>query len=145
MPLMAAYEHNDARETARLLASMTLQGLRHDRNDALVGNAINNMYRLLQGYRAHGFYGYVEDRRIHEEGSTTSLLTSTDRNVTDLKHALDSAFCTVFGDVDPHQAIEGMKVVLRMTAYPRAEDAVDVGEAQRAEAFFSTLLHNLEG
>jgi len=56
MPMMAAYEQNDARDAARLLASMTLEGLRHDRNDALVGNAINNMYRLLVGYRAHGFY-----------------------------------------------------------------------------------------
>ncbi|HEX8124239.1 MAG TPA: hypothetical protein VF548_01515 [Allosphingosinicella sp.] len=143
MPLMAAYEQNDARDAARLLATMTLEGLRHDRRDPLVGNAINNMYRLLQGYRAHGFYGYVEDRRAEDETSMTSLLSSSERNVGELKHALDETFETVFGDQDPGSAIDGMKVVLRMTAYPREGEMPNSVEIARAEEFFSTLLDKL--
>lgn len=144
MPLMAAYEQNDARDTARLLAAMTLEGLRRDRQDALVGNAINNMYRLLQGYRAHAFYGYVDEQRSEDEASMTSLLTSTDRNVGDLKHALDTAFGSVFEGRDPSQAIEEMKLVLRMTAYPREGETPDQTEVARAETFFATLLCELE-
>jgi hypothetical protein len=144
MPLMAAYEQNDARDAARLLATMTLEGLRDDRHDALVGNAINNMYRLLQGYRAHGFYGYVEEQRSEEDTSMTSLLTSSDRNVGDLKHALDATFGSVFEGQDPGQAIEDMKVVLRMTAYPREGETPDTAEVARAETFFSTLVDKLE-
>jgi hypothetical protein len=144
MPLMAAYEQNDARDAARLLATMTLEGLRHDRRDPLVGNAINNMYRLLQGYRAHGFYGYVEERRPDDETSMTSLLTSAERNVGELKHALDETFGSVFEGQDPGKAIDDMKVILRMTAYPREGETLDTAEVARVEAFFSTLVDKLQ-
>lgn len=144
MPLMAAYEQNDARDAARLLATMTLEGLRHDRNDVLVGNAINNMYRLLQNYRAHGFYGYVEGPHVEEEGSMTSLLSSNERNVGDLKHALDETFGSVFNGQDPGKAIDGLKVVLRMIAYPKEGETPDTGEVARADEFFSLLLDKLQ-
>lgn len=144
MPMMAAYEQNDARDAARLLASMTLEGLRHDRNDALVGNAINNMYRLLVGYGSHRFYGYCEDSHSEEDGALTSLLTSSDRNVADLKLALDAAFGSAFAGSDPSKAIEEMKVVLRMTAFPREDDHPDAAEVARTETFFTTLLDRLQ-
>lgn len=144
MPLMAAYEQNDARDAARMLATVTLEGLRHDRRGRSVGNAINNMYRLLQGYRSHGFYGYVDDVRADDEASLTSLLTSSDRNVGELKHALDATFESVFKNEDRGEAIEGMKVVLRMAAFPREGDQPDPAGIAQAEIFFSTFLHNLE-
>lgn len=145
MPMMAAYEQNDARDAARLLASMTLEGLRHARNDSLVGNAINNMYRLLVGYRAHGFYGYSEEAHPDDDDAQTSLLTSSDRNVADLKHALDAAFGSAFAGKDPGEAIDEMKVVLRMTAFPREGDHADPSEIARTESFFTTLLDKLQG
>lgn len=144
MPMMAAYEQNDARDAARLLASMTLEGLRQDRQDALVGNAINNMYRLLVGYRAHGFYGYSEGAQAEDDGALTSLLTSTDRNVADLKHALDAAFGSAFAGSDPGKAIDEMKVVLRMTAFPREGEHPNVTDVARTETFFTALLDKLQ-
>ena len=144
MPMMAAYEQNDARDAARLLATRTLEGLHRRETGDSVGNAINNMYRLLQGYRSHGFYGYVEHERSDDEGAMTSLLTSSDRNVGDLRHALDATFESVFKDEDPGTAIDRMKGVLRMAAYPTASDRPDPAELARAERFFAALLVNLK-
>jgi len=144
MPMMAAYEQNDARDAARLLATRTLEGLRGPVPARSLANAINNMYRLLQGYRSHGFYGYVEQARSEDEGSMTSLLTSSDRNVGDLKHALDETFESVFHDEDPGAAIDRMKDVLRLAAYPVAGESPDPAEVARADRFFSALLDNLK-
>lgn len=143
MPLMAAYEQNDARDAARLLASMTLAGLRNERSTS-IGNAINNMYRLLVGYRSHGFYGYADHVGPDDESAMTSLHTSSDRNVGDLREALDASFTSVFGMEDPAHAIEGMKVVLRMKAFPKANEEPDADELERASRFFQTLLQKLE-
>ena len=143
MPMMAAYEQNDARDAARLLASRTLEGLSRSDPERSLGNAINNMYRLLQGYRSHGFLGYVEQARSEDEGSMTSLLTSSDRNVGDLKHALDETFATVFQG-DAGAAIDAMKDVLRMAAYPEWGKNPDPAEVDRAKRFFSVLLEKLK-
>lgn len=144
MPMMAAYEQNDALDAARLLAVRTLEGLRCRDVGMSHGNAINNMYRLLQGYRSHGFYGYSEEARPEDEGAMTSLLTTSDRNVADLKHALDETFDSVFRGVDPGEAIDGMKGVLRMVAYPAAGEDPDPEEVARAERFFAVLLDHLK-
>jgi hypothetical protein len=144
VPMMAAYEQSDARDAARLLATRTLEGLRCRDPAGSLGNAIDNMYRLLQGYRSHGFFGYVEQARSEEEGSMTSLLTSSDRNVSDLKRALDDTFKSVFQDLDPGTAIDGMKRVMRIAAYPEAGESPDPAEVARAERFFSVLLDNLK-
>lgn len=144
MPLMAAYEQNDARDAARQLAVRTLAGLRGAQHGPGLGNAINNMYRLLQGYRSHGFYGFVDHVHPEEEVSMTSLLTSSDRNVGDLREALDQTFHSVCGEQDPANVIDEMKLVLRMVAYPAEGDDVDPGERERLAKFFETLLQNLE-
>ncbi len=144
MPLMAAYEHNDARDSARLLASRTLEGLRHRDRAPALENAINNMYRLLQGYRSHRFYGYVEQTPSDDERSHSSMLRSSDRNVGDLKQALEEAFRSAFADQDPKIAIDGMKVVLQTLAYPEEGSIVDPVEVQRTTRFFEVLLQNLE-
>jgi hypothetical protein len=129
MPMIADYRLNEARDAARMLASMTLDGLRSRDPAGARGNAINNMYRLLQGYRSHGFCG---------------LMTSADRSVGDMKLALDETFAAVFGGVDPGAAIEGMKGVLRMVAYPVAGESPDPEDMACAERFFSAFLGNLD-
>jgi hypothetical protein len=144
VPMMAAYEQNDARDAARLLATRTLEGLSRRDPAPFLGNAIDNMYRLLQLYRSHGFYGYVEEVRSDDEGSMTSLLTSSDRNVGDLKHALDETFASAFPGEDPGTAIDSMKSVLRMAAYPVADESPDPTEVTRAEHFFTVLLDKLK-
>ena len=141
--MMAAYEQNDARDSARLLACRTLEGLQHRDRAPLLGNAMNNMYRLLQGYRSHEFYGYAEPR-LENEGSLSSMLTSSDRNVGDLSHALDRTFKSVFGDKDPVTALSCMKVVLRSVAYPEDGATPDPDELERAERFFTVFLSNLD-
>lgn len=145
MPLMAAYDQNDARDAARLLATMTLEGLGSGYRGLAVGNAMNNMFRLLQGYRSHGFFGFFETAPADDEVmQTSSLLTSVDRNVADLKHALDESFVAVFNGQDPGEAIDDMKVVLRFAAYPSNEDVPDEGDKERTKAFLRTLLEKLQ-
>jgi hypothetical protein len=144
MPLMAAYEQNDARDSARLLAERTIEGLESEQHSASTGNSINNMYRLLQSYRLHGFYGYFEHTRPDDDGSITSLLVSSDKNVGDLGQALDSTFQTVFIGQDPGQAIDGMKGVLRMVAFPEAGERPDPTDVARTKRFFETLLDHLK-
>lgn len=144
MPLMAAYDQNDAREAARLLARCTLDGLRHPDGDTIEGNAINNMYRLLLGYGSHGFYGYVEHARPEDEGSLTSLLTSSDRNVGDLRQALDETFDTVFAGKDAASAISDMKPVLRMAAYQEGDEKPNPEAVRQTEKFFEVFLERLK-
>ena len=74
----------------------------------------------------------------------TSLLTSSDRNVGDLKHALDETFASVFQGQDPGAAIDGMKSVLRMTAYPEVGESLDPAEVTRVVRFFEVFLEKLK-
>ena len=145
MPLMAAYEQNDARDAARLLVDCTLKGLRHPESAPAAGNAINNMYRLLLGYGSHGFYGYVEHPRPEDEGSLTSLLTSSDRNVGDLRQALDETFRSVFAGQNPAAAISNMKPVLRMAAFPAGDEKPNPEVVRQPEKFIEVLLERLQG
>lgn len=142
--MMAAYEHNDARDSTRLLACRTLEGLRHRDRAPSLENAINNMYRLLQGFRSHGFYGYVEHAPSEEERSLSAMLSPSDRNVGDVKHALANAFQSAFGEEDPRCAIDGMRTVLRIVAYPEDGGTLDPAEVERTTRFFEALVQNLE-
>jgi hypothetical protein len=143
VPLMAAYEQNDARDSARLLAVRTLEGLEGRHQSELVSNAINNLYRLLIGYRSHGFYGCAEPVRSDDDVSMTAMLTSTDRNVSDLRSALDKAFESAFGNQDVGRAINHMKVVLRTAAYPADSDLLDQEALVKTKQFLQELLKNL--
>lgn len=141
MPMMAAYEQNDARDAARMLAHRTLAGIRAEDNAA--GNAIENMYRLLQGYRSHGFYGYGEKAPSDDEASL-SLMMSTDRNVGELKLALDHAFVVVFDDADRGAAIDRMKQVFLSSAYPEEGARAEPADREQTEQFLKALLDSLE-
>jgi hypothetical protein len=143
VPLMAAYEQNDARDSARLLAVRTLEGLEGRHQSELVSNAINNLYRLLIGYRSHGFYGCAEPVRSDDDVSMTAMLTSTDRNVSDLRSALDKAFESAFVNQDVGRAINHMKVVLRTAAYPADSDLLDQEALVKTKQFLQELLKNL--
>ena len=144
MPMMAAYEYNDARESARLLASRTLDGLRDRALAPRFENAINNMYRLLQGFRSHRFYGYAERVQPESDGCHSASVRPSDRNVGDIKHALAEAFRDAFGDEEPGAAIDEMKVVLRLVAYPKDGAEPDEADLARTERFFEVLLDNLD-
>ncbi len=111
MPMMAAYEQNDARDSARLLASMTLEGLNDPTRGGELSNAINNMYRLLNGYRSHSFYGYVDHETREDQFS--SLLANSDRHIGELKAAFDDSFSSIFDGKEPAEAIDAMKSVLQ--------------------------------
>jgi hypothetical protein len=142
--MMAEYEHNDARDSARMLASRTLEGLRHLEKAPEHENAINNMYRLLQGFRSHRFYGYVEPVRPEGEQTLSSMQGSFDRNVGDLKAALEKAFRQAFDGREPGAAIDDIKVVLRAVAYPEPGLSPDPNEVLRTAEFFEVLLDNLD-
>lgn len=141
MPMMAAYEQNDARDAARMLALRSLAGIRAE--DQSAGNAIENMYRLLQGYRSHGFYGYGETSPSDDDASL-SLMTSTDRNVGELKVALDHAFDVAFNHSDLGLAIDRMKQVFLSSAYPDTGAHAEAVDRDQTVRFLTALLDSLE-
>lgn len=127
-----------------MLASRTLEGLRDYERGPEHENAINNMYRLLQGFRSHRFYGYVEPVLPEGEATLSSMHGSSDRNVGDLKSALEVAFSKAFAGKEAGAAIDDIKMVLRAVAYPEPGSNLHPGEVRRTTEFFEVLLHNLE-
>lgn len=139
MPMMAAYEQNDARDSARLLASMTLEGLDHPDRGPELKNAINNMYRLLNGYRSHGFYGCVDHDASDEQFN--ALQASSDRNVGDLREAFEHTFSDVFNGAEPGEAIDAMKgVFLGVVDGQLVAASTDIA---RTRQFLKTFLQQL--
>ncbi len=128
MPMMAAYQQNDARDSARLLASMTLEGLNNPKRGQELGHAINNMYRLLNGYRSHSFYGYV-DHEVRED-QFSSLLANSDRHIGELRAAFDHSFTLVFDGKEPSEAIDAMKSVLQGVVRDQEVDPVPLGKTK---------------
>lgn len=138
MPMMAVYEQNDALNSARLLAATTLDELqgREDVDEVVMVN----MYRLIDGYRSHGFYGLeVDDDGSGDEFRGASMLQSGERRLREVRTALDRTI-EELGDKD--SLLKEVEVVLRAAAYPTEAEASDV-ERERATSFLSLFVMNL--
>lgn len=144
MPMMAVHEQNDARNSARLLARMALSGIEDRASAPSMATAMNNMYRLLEGYRSHGFFALDDEAGQKDDYSLTSLLPPAERHVGEVKAAFDQTFQVLFQDVPPDAALDSIESVLRFVTYPDKGPEPDVMEVDRAREFFGVFLGNLQ-
>jgi hypothetical protein len=145
MPIMAVHEQNDARGAVWLLATAAKD---------FIGNApvaldkevaLNNVYRLLEAYKAHAFFG-LEAPAVQfpaDTAETLTLLPPVERHVQDVRDALDYALSVTFGEQPTEQSVDFVENVLRAVAYPQ-EHAQPSGEDRgKAKRFFEELIGSL--
>jgi hypothetical protein len=146
MPIMAAHSRNDARGAARLLAiaardSIANPAVAHDREVAL-----NNVYRLLEAFRANAFFDADLSARQSQQGTadTLTLLPPVQRNQGYVRDALDRAIGSAFAGESRDHAIEIVENVLRAVTYPNEFRMPSRVDQRRAAYFFDELLRNLQ-
>jgi hypothetical protein len=145
MPIMAVHEQNDARGAVRLLATAARDFIGSVRTDLDKELALNNVYRLLEAYRAHAFFG-LEAPAVQSPGDTPETLTllpPVERHVQDVRDALDHALSSTFGDNSTEKGLECIESVLRAIAYPEEHKQPSGDDKQRAALFFEELIKNL--
>jgi hypothetical protein len=145
MPIMAVHEQNDARGAVWLLATAAKD---------FIGNApvaldkevaLNNVYRLLEAYKAHAFFG-LEAPAVQfpaDTAETLTLLPPVERHVQDVRDALDYALSATFGEQPAEQSIEFVENVLRAVAYPQEHEQPSGEDRGKAKRFFEELIGNL--
>jgi hypothetical protein len=146
MPIMAVHEQNDARGAVWLLAKAAKD---------LIGNtpvpldrevALNNVYRLLEAYRAYAFFGLEAPATQFpaDTPETLTLLPPIERHVQDVRNALDDAFSVTFGEQPTEQSLALVEGVLRAIAYPRDYEEPSGEDRGKAKRFFEQLVGNLD-
>jgi hypothetical protein len=142
MPIMAAHNQNDARGSARVLATTVKRCIEEDYAPTRHKSALNNLYRLLEAYRAHHFVEFEYQPRSPRGPEALTLLPPPERNVLELRTALDRAFDHVYHGRPLDEAVESVENVLRSIAYPEkvAPEGVD---RERAYAFLKSFIENL--
>ena len=143
MPIMAAHDQNDARGSARVLATTAKRCIDSELAPSRYVGVINNLYRLLEAYRTHRFTGYEYEPRSERGPEALTLMPNADRHVLDLRAALEHALGEVYRDEHPDRAVESIEGVLRSLVLPGSTS--DHGDRQRASAFLASFIHNLYG
>jgi hypothetical protein len=143
MPIMAANDQNDVRGSARVLATTALACIERAHATPRHVPVLNNLYRLLEAYRSHGFLGFEYEPRPARGPEALTLLPSVERHVGDLKAALDVAIGQVYQDEDKDRAVESIENVLRSIAYPDRKDVAADKDRRRASEFLGKFIDNL--
>jgi hypothetical protein len=142
MPIMAAHDQNDARGSARWLASTARRGLEEPPYASSHVSALNNLFRLLEAYRAHRFAGFDFEPRSARGPEALTLLPAVERHIVDLRVALDRAFDEVYQGQDRDQAVTSVEDVLRAAAYPESGASQD-RERRRVSSFLEKFIDHL--
>jgi hypothetical protein len=145
MPIMAAHGRSDARGTARLLATMTLASIDKPKVGEPEEVALNNMFRLLQSFRKDAFFGQEvpRDSRPQSTAEKLTLRPPVERNVREVKEALEQATAIAFEGRSKDDAIEAVESVLRWIAYPRKSARPSDIDRARTASFFRELIDRL--
>ena len=147
MPITAMYDQNDARGAARLLARAAAHYIADPGGDGDREVALNNVYRLLESYRATPFFGADLDvEPLPAEGGGTEALTLVppfERNIGEVRDALKDALEGTFANQQPEEALDFITAVLRSVAYPQPGQAPNVHDREQVEAFFRRFLEEL--
>jgi hypothetical protein len=144
--VMSAQQKNDARGTARLLALAASDSIR---NPAIIPATrevvLNNMYRLLEAYRVTAFFGLEPSPRPYSAraAEAISLLPRMERNVKDVKVAMEAAQAITFPGRSKNQAIEAVVRVLRGVAYPENYPKPSDKDLEKATQFFDEVVTRL--
>jgi hypothetical protein len=145
MPIMAAHGLNDARGAARLLAKNARECIH---NPAIAPDRqviLNNVFRLLEAYRADPFFG-LERSTKHPSGSSRklSLLPPAERHVEEVRDVFERAIATTFAGEPKEGAIRLIEDVLRSVTYPEQFTLPSEQDKQRAAYFFDEVVKNLQ-
>jgi hypothetical protein len=141
---MAAHGRSDARGTARLLANMALASINNPRRGEPQEVALNNMYRLLQSFRKDAFFGHEAPADAPVEASEKlTLRPPIERNVRDVRQALEGATAVAFEGRSKDDAIEVVESVLRWIAYPRTSKEPSTQDRARTVSFLRELVERL--
>jgi hypothetical protein len=146
MPIMSAQQKNDARGTTRLLALAASDSIRNPGRHAGDREVIlNNAYRLLEAYRATAFFGLERARSPYapRAAEAISLLPRTERNVKDVKTAIEAAQAKAFPGQSKDEAVGAVTRVLQGIAYPAKFDMPTDTEVATAAGFFDALVERL--
>lgn len=145
MPIMSAHQQNDARGTARLLALAARDSIRNTSSAASREVVMNNVYRLLEAYRANAFFG-IETRAKPFPARATeaiSLLPRPERHVRDVRIALEEALAVAFPGQSKDEAIRVIEGVLRGITYPGQFDNPSDDDCIKAGSFFDEVVTRL--
>jgi hypothetical protein len=142
---MAAHGRNDARGIARLLANMALASIDSPKRGEPQEVALNNMYRLLQSFRKDAFFGQeiLGEARPQSATEKLTLRPQAERNVREVRDALEQATRVAFEGRSKDEAIETVESVLRSIAYPKLDNRPSPDDRQRAILFFRALVEHL--
>lgn len=142
---MAAQGRTDARGTARLLASMALASIDNPSVGEPQEVALNNMYRLLESFRRDVFFGQeiLSGSQSQSAPDRLALRPPVERNVREVREALDEATKVAFGSQPKDLAIEAVENVLRAIAYPTANTGPSPDDRARVVSFFQALVERL--
>lgn len=145
MPIMAAHGRSDARGTARLLATFALASVDNPKRDEPEEVTLNNMFRLLQSFRKDAFFGREtsDESRPQSAAEKLTLRPPVERNVREVRQALEEATATAFEGRSRDAAIETVENVLRWIAYPKKSGRPSEDDRTRTMSFFRELISRL--
>jgi hypothetical protein len=145
MPIMAAHARSDARGTARLLATIALASIDNRKGGEPEEVALNNMYRLLQSFRKDAFFGLdtTESSRAQSSAEKLTLRPPVERNVREVREALEQAVATTFKEQSKDDAVETVEKVLRWIAYPSNNNEPSDFDRTRTRLFLRALIDRL--
>jgi hypothetical protein len=146
MPIIGASERNDARGTARILATAARDCINNPKRAPAQEVALNNVYRLLEAYRTNAFFGL--ELPVHDSSEdvaeTLTLLPPLETHVRDVRVALEKAIAEVFVGVSQDRAIEAIEDVLRAVAYPNQFKKPSIDARTKAASVFEKVHQHLQ-
>lgn len=143
---MAAQGRNDARGAARLLAVVAKDCIRDPAIASEREVPLNNVYRLLEAFRANAFFGAQQPPRPQHQGTAKSLtlMRPVERNVEEVRSALENAMHNSFAGRPKDEAIKIIEDVLRAITYPENFGEPSADNRKNTAHFFDCLLDNLK-
>lgn len=144
MPIMAAQDQNDARGTVRLLATAAKDFL-GDSAIALDRDVtLNNVYRLLEAYRTHPFFGLeVPLKSTDDTPEALTLMPPPERHVDDVHDALQDALGASFKNSTPHESLDLIERVLKALAGVKDAGQPSNEDREKTRDFFDKLINSL--
>jgi hypothetical protein len=143
MPIMAAHDENDARGSARVLASAVRKCILGADGARKNLSSLNNLYRMLEDYRSHGFVGFGYEPPATRGPEALTLLPPTERHVLDLRVALDRALDEAYRGTNKEDALDNVERVLKSVAYPVPNSNVAEDDKRKVSAFLGVFIDQL--
>lgn len=141
MPIMSAMDRNDARASARVLATTTKRCLDGQLVPVEHKVELKSMFRFLRAFRAHRFESYDYRPRSSRGVESLSLRPTPDRHVDDLRVALASALTDTFEGAAVEDAIDRVDQVIKAIA---TQHEAEEGDRTLTSRFLETFVQRLE-